>query len=275
MLERLHKLFLEEHGLEVAFELECTRIHEINGFIFEEYGSTRIRTLILGLPDVGLVGAITSLHLIRELKMTDVVGIDSYTAFPPVTIIMEDKPKLPMRIYKHDSIGVLITDVPIAPAGIPAFSAAIVRYAKMIGVEKLISITGLGNPSRIELEKPTLYGLAGSEEARADLEKLGAKSVGNGILVGPYALILKESKRIGLPNLVLMVDAFIDIPDPGAAAVAVEALNKLLGLNVDVKKLLEEADKIKLRLRELMKETKNLMAKMGKSYEYRPTLLYT
>ncbi|MEB3844989.1 MAG: proteasome assembly chaperone family protein [Desulfurococcales archaeon] len=254
----------------------CNRMIEIDGFIFEEYGKPDVKTLILGLPDVGLVGAIASLHIIRELKMQDTIGIDSPTMLPPVSVIMNGQPKLPMRIYSRDGIGVLVTDVPILPPGIPAFSSALVKYARSIGVERLISVTGLGNPARIEMEKPKLYAITNNDEAgRELLEGLGAESVNHGILVGPYALILKESRRVGLLNLVLMVDAFIDIPDPGAAAVAVEALNKILNLNVDVKKLLEEGDKIKLRLKELMNETKNMMAKMGKSYEYRPTLLYT
>ncbi|MEB3765965.1 MAG: PAC2 family protein [Desulfurococcales archaeon] len=248
----------------------------VNGFLFQEYDAPEIDTLILGLPDVGLVGAITAIHLIKELNMKDIVGIDNYTALPPVAVIMEGKPKLPIRIYAKDNLGVLVTDVPLAPSSIPLFSEALVRYAKSRGVKTLISVTGLGNPGRIEIEKPNLY-LIGSnqDDVKQFSEKLNPKDINQGILVGPYAIILKESIRLNLNNIVLMVDSFIDIPDPGAAAVAIESLNKILDLDIDVTKLLEEEDKIKLRLKELMKETKNVMARMGKTYEYRPTLIYT
>ncbi|MMZ71367.1 hypothetical protein D1872_347220 [compost metagenome] len=65
------------------------------------------------------------------------------------------------------------------------------------------------------------------------------------------------------------------MPDPEAAAVAVESVSKITGVDVNVSRLLEEAEKLKLRLKDLMKETRNVMAKMGKTYEYRPPLIYT
>ncbi len=257
---------------------KMTRFYEelINGFIFQEYEDYSIDTLVLGLPDVGLVGAISSLHMIKELEMKDVVGIDSYTALPPVAVIIQGKAKLPIRIYSYNNLGVLITDVPLAPSSIPLFSEAIVKYAKSRGIRRLISVTGLGNPGRIELETPQVYLIGSKEETvRKYSNLIGSKEITQGILVGPFALILKESIRANLDNLVLMVDSFIDIPDPGAAAQAINSLNKILDLDIDVSKLLEEADKIKLRLKELMKETRNVMARIGKTYEYRPTLIYT
>ena len=75
--------------------------------------------------------------------------------------------------------------------------------------------------------------------------------------------------------LMLMADSYIDIPDPEAAARIVEALSKILDIRVGVEKLMKEAELIKLRYKELMKETRNMMAKMGKGYEYRAPLLYT
>ncbi|MEB3847244.1 MAG: PAC2 family protein, partial [Desulfurococcales archaeon] len=83
---------------------------ELGGFTYHLYGDySGIEYLVLGLPDVGLVGAITGLHLIRELKMKDVVGIDSYTSMPPVVVIHNSEPMYPMRIYRHGNLGVLLT----------------------------------------------------------------------------------------------------------------------------------------------------------------------
>ncbi|MCE4620020.1 MAG: PAC2 family protein [Desulfurococcales archaeon] len=249
---------------------------ELGGFTYHLYGDySGIEYLVLGLPDVGLVGAITGLHLIRELKMKDVVGIDSYTSMPPVVVIHNSEPMYPMRIYRQGNLGVLLTDVPVAPPAIPGLATSLVRFAKMTGVKMLISVTGMGTPKRIEAEKPGMYALAVGREAEIDAGRIGASKVDNGILVGPYALILKEAARTGVNNLVLMVESFVDLPDPEAAAVAVEAVSKITGVQVDTKKLVEEAEKLKLRLKELMRETKNVMAKMGKSYEYRPPLIYT
>ncbi len=250
----------------------------IDAFNFYEYDLFRPETLMLALPDLGLVGAIAGLHLVRELKMRDVVGIDSYQALPPVAVIIEGKPKHPIRIYgsQDGRLGVVLSDVPLAPPAAIAFSVAIVKYARSRGVRNILSVTGLGNPSRYQFEKPNLYVLSNDEETAKKVSEItGAKQVPGGVLVGPYAIVLKEASRQGLVNTVLLVDSMVDIPDPEASIVAVEAISKLYGYKVDTKKLEEEADKIKLRLKELMKETKSLMARMGKGYEYRPTLMYT
>ena len=249
---------------------------EINGFTYHFYGDYKgIDYLVLGLPDVGLVGAISSLHIIRELGMKDVVGIDSYTAIPPVVIINEGKPLYPIRVYKSSNIGVLLTDVPVAPPALPSLASSIVQFARIAGVRLLISVTGMGTPKRVEVDKPTLYSIAIGREAEIEAGRIGASNVENGILVGPYALVMKEAARKDLANIVLMVESFVDLPDPEAAAVAVEAISRITGIQINTSKLIEEAEKLKLRLRELMKETRNVMAKMGKSYEYRPPLIYT
>lgn len=249
---------------------------EINGFSYYIFEEPRdLEYLLVALPDVGLVGSIAGLHLIRELGMKDVVGIDSYTALPPVVVIHKGEAKHPIRLYTGKCIGVLVTDVPIIPAALPMFVQSLVQFAKMSKVKMILSITGLGTPKRIEVEKPRLYALAVGREAEIEAGRLNPAKIENGMLVGPYALLLKEALRRRVPNLVLMVESFIDLPDPEAAAVAVESISKITGVDVNVSRLLEEAEKLKLRLKDLMKETRNVMAKMGKTYEYRPPLIYT
>jgi uncharacterized protein len=50
---------------------------EINGFIYREYRPLgKPRFLVIGLPDVGLVGEIAAVHMIRSLGLTDSIGVD-------------------------------------------------------------------------------------------------------------------------------------------------------------------------------------------------------
>ena len=249
---------------------------EINGFLFREYGDLGTpKYLVIGLPDVGLVGAIASVHLVRQLKLEDVIGVDSYSLLPPVVIVSNGEPKHPVRIYSNGSLAVIATDIPIPPASAPPLSAAIVQFARTRGIEAIISMTGVGNPLRFEMEKPGLYIISSDENASRIASQVRAEKLKEGILAGPYALILKESIRKRLSNIVVMADSFLDIPDPEAAAVALEAASAIIGVSVDTRSLLEEAERIKLRLKDLMKETKNVMARMGKGLEYRPPLMYT
>jgi predicted ATP-grasp superfamily ATP-dependent carboligase len=50
---------------------------EINGFIYREYRPLgKPMFLVIGLPDVGLVGEIAAVHMIRSLGLTDSIGVD-------------------------------------------------------------------------------------------------------------------------------------------------------------------------------------------------------
>lgn len=235
-----------------------------------------VRYLIVGLPDVGLVGAISGAHIVKNLGMAYAVGIDNYGALPPVAIMSREGILLPVRIYRKGDIAALVTDVPIMPAAVASFGAAIVEYARRRGIEYVVSLTGVGNPKRLEMEKPGLYWVASDRKAALLAGNLkGASQPDQGIIVGPYAIILKESIKLKVHNLVILADAYIDIPDPEAAARAVEAVNQLVGTQIGVEELLKQAEEIKLRMRELMKETKAMMARMGKEMEYRAPVLYT
>ncbi|MEM0506937.1 MAG: PAC2 family protein, partial [Thermosphaera sp.] len=90
----------------------------------------------------------------------------------------------------------------------------------------------------------------------------------------PYGVLLKEGRRRGIPTMVLMVESFLDIPDPEAAALGIDVLGKLIGIQVDIHRLLEEAELIKLRTRDLMVQTKKAMIDMQKQMERQMPLMY-
>lgn len=251
---------------------------EIGGFIYREReGYKEPRMLLLGLPEVGLAGSIAGAHLVRSLGLKFTLGIDSYSLLPPALTILKGAPVEPVRIYTGDQgLGVLLTDIPIPPQSVVGFSASIVEFARSRGVEYVVGLSGYGNPRRVEMEKPSLYWLASDDESTRLAGSIeGGRAAEEGIIVGPYAVIMKESVRKRIHNILLLADSFIDIPDPEAAATLVSAVSSISGVEVGVDKLLEEAELIKIRLRELMKETRSVMGRMGKGYEYRAPLMYT
>ncbi len=250
---------------------------EIDGFLFREYGDLgRPKYLILGLPDVGLVGSIAAMHIVRERKLKDAVGVESYAFLPPVAVVVDGKPLHPMRIYSDgEDFAVLITDVPVAPPGVAPLGSAIVEYARRRGFEVIISVTGVGSPARLKGGEPRVYWLATPGPAEEIGSRLNAEKFENGIIAGPYAVVLKETVRRRMGNLLLLVESYVDFPDPEAAAAALQALGKAVGLEVSVEKLLEEAEHLRLRLRQFMKETREALNRLGKPLEYRTPLVYT
>jgi uncharacterized protein len=230
-------------------------------------------SIICGLPDVGLVGIIAVSHIIRELKMEEVGYIDSLL-FPPTVVFHEGLPTYPLRLYKKDNLLAVFSETSLTPESIYPLSKVIVGWAKNKDASLLISLGGIGMPNRIDIDVPKVYGASNNLGTRESIKNKEIPLLEEGFLVGPYALISKFSISEDLPNLILLAEAYQQYPDPGAAAVAIEALKKFIPLEVNVKSLLDRSEEIRLRARELMRNTSESMQKMGKSQEYELPFMY-
>lgn len=232
--------------------------------------------MVVGLPDAGLVGGISVSHLIRELKAREVGGIDIARMMPPLVIVKDGTPRPPLRLFlAKDSILILVAETPLPPSAYYSLSYALLDYSARRRIDYIVSLTGLSSPNRIRTDKPKPYWAASGRKAIEVAEKLGIERFNEGILIGPYAIILKECFRFRLDNIVLLVESFPDLPDPEAASVAVRLFGKLSQVEIDVSKLLEEAELIRLRTKELMRQTSKIMSQIGKGMEMQPTLIYT
>lgn len=248
---------------------------EIEGFTFFEHEDLRgQKLLIVGMPDVGLVGEIASMYIVKSLQMKEYVGIDSYSLLPPVASIRGSGDPSPIRIYSNGDVAVLISDVALPSRSVIPLSLAIVEFARRRGIHHILGLTGVATPDRAEISEPGLYWVA-SDRVSEDLGKSipGGKRMEEGFLVGPYAVILKESIRRRVSSAILLAESFLDIPDPEAAAVLVKAVGGIIGIEIPTQKLQEEGELLRIRMRDLMKETKSIMARMGKGYEQRSLVM--
>ncbi|HPC28516.1 MAG TPA: proteasome assembly chaperone family protein [Candidatus Methanomethylicus sp.] len=229
--------------------------------------------VLCGLPDIGLVGIIAVSHIIKEIGMEEVGYIDS-DMFPPVVVFHHGEPKYPIRIFQKGNLIALFTETALSPESLSPLSKLIVKWAKDKGASLLVSIGGIGVPNRIDLESPKVYGAATSLQMRESIKNLGIPLMEEGFLVGPYALISKESKVESVPNLLLLAESFPQYPDPGAAANVILELKKFAPMDVGVKSLTERSEEIRMNARELMRKTAENMQKMGKSQEYELPMMY-
>lgn len=252
-------------------------VEEYNGLTLLETKSYRIKQpsyLVVGLPDTGLVASISTSYLVDSLKMEEVGGVDSYRYFPPITVIHGGEPKPPLRIFHKENLLAIISEIPITPTVMFPLSFLILDYAQKKGISHIISPVGLGIPHRLDVEKPTIYWTSTSKEGEELMLKTGIKKFQEGFIVGPYAVILKEAKRRRVSNIVLFAETFIDFPDPAAAVEILSVFSKLVGITIDLKPLIEKAEEIRLKTRELMMNTKKVLERMRKGYEHQLPLMY-
>ncbi len=229
--------------------------------------------MINGLPDVGLVGVIALSHIIASLKMEEVAQIDS-DLFPPIAVLHKGIPHAPMRIYCHGSLLGLISEVVIPASAVYPLAESIADWVTENKVKLVVSIGGMAEPNRQDIEKPKVGAIASDEETLKKLVDKGIQVLSEGYIVGPYAMIMRKCAEIGVPAVTLLAQSFFNYPDPEAAAMAVLELKKLLDLDINVEELIARGEEIRLRARDIMRRTQEELKRMEKGHEFATPPMY-
>ena len=223
--------------------------------------------MLNGLPDVGLVGLIATSHIIGELDLNEVAYMDS-DLLPPIVVLHEGLPHAPLRIFGDSNMLATISETAIPATGIYAVVRHLVKWGKEKNVKLMISVGGLPVPNRQDIAEPKVYGVGTTPELIKMLKEKEIEIVKEGFMVGPQALILRYCMEQGVPGIALLAQSFFNYPDPEAAAAVVKEIAKITNIQVDVSKLLEKGEEIRLKARDIMKRTQMEMAKMRKTQEY-------
>ncbi len=228
---------------------------------------------VLGFPDIGLVGTIAVSHIIKTLDLTEIGYLESAN-LPPIIVVHDRRPQSPVRIYGSEKLLVVISEIPIPFSLIREVSASLVDWLKEKEVSRAILLGGIGNLKRLEIEKPSIYGVASDEEGDRAIETGKIKFFEEGFLTGQDGIILRTCMKKGLQSIYLMADSHYSYPDPGAAAAVIDALNRISGLNIEVKLLLEKEEEIRILTRDLMRRTQENLAAMKKAQEQEIPIMY-
>ncbi|MBX5327566.1 MAG: proteasome assembly chaperone family protein [Candidatus Bathyarchaeia archaeon] len=223
--------------------------------------------MVHGLPDVGLVGVIAASHLIAELNMVEMAYLDS-DALPPVAVLHEGLPHAPMRIFGDTNLLATISEMPIPANGVQLLMNTLLDWGLSKSPKLTVSIGGMPVQNRQDIDAPKVFGVASHANLLELLEKKGITVLREGYMVGPQAIILRYCAEKNMPAIALLAQSFYNYPDPEAAAAALKEFSNITGIKVDVTKLLEKGEEIRLRARDVMKRTQQELTKMKKTQEY-------
>lgn len=213
--------------------------------------------VIEGFPSVGLVGSIATEYIATKLEM-DEIGFVKSSRLPPVTIVKEGIPKSPIRIYSKDNIIVFVSDTAVPESLTYDIAQAIVEWCKKHGASKIISVGGIAREEKPAEQKIYVVWTDPAELAKlVDTKKYSAIKLG--FLTGLLGILMMESGEAGIPAHAYLTDAFLDSPDPKAAAKTVDAIADELGLKLETHSLVQTSDKIEKKIAQLMHQTKHHM----------------
>ena len=226
--------------------------------IEKEFVRLKNPTIIEGFPSVGLVGAIATEYIAGELKMKEIGFINS-RYLPPVILVKDGEPKAPIRIYAKEDLVVIVSDTAVPTSLAHDIAEEIVAWAKKRNVSKIVSVGGIQHPE--EDAKIGVYALSPYPKLLRDAKRQGIGRVELGFLTGVMGLLMMECVENDVPIIGLLADAHYGYPDPAAAALVIDTLNKLLNLKINTKPLLEASKKIEKRFSQLMKTTQGVIEK--------------
>jgi uncharacterized protein len=249
------------------------KMEEVVRIVEEERIEYKNPIVIEGLPDVGLVGTIAASYIMDKMGYKEIGYVES-DLFPPVMVIHDGKLKCPFGIYGNGGVIVLLSEVVVPPNAVYPLTRALAEWVKEIGAKLVIPITGLPVENRVDISKPGVFAVGNSEEAVKELKDKQMELLEEGFIAGTYAIMLRECRKRDLNAISLLAQCFPVYPDPGAAASAIESLEKFLKLGIDVGELLEKGEEIKLKARDLMRQINLSAPEMQKGVEQDMPIMY-
>lgn len=220
-----------------------------------------------GFPDVGLVGAIAASFMADKLGMREIGYIEA-DALPPIVSVRNGRILNLVRIYRKDNLLAILSDVPIPASIVKPLSYKIMEWVASKKPKLFITLTGIPEPSRINIDKPKVFVLGSTPELTEEAGRIeGVERFKDGFVAGVKGMLLLEGVKRGINTLLVLAQSHFNYPDPGSAAEVVRYVATLLNLEIDVKPLLESAEELKLRLRDLMRRTSQVMQGVQKAKE--------
>ncbi|RLE54425.1 MAG: hypothetical protein DRJ30_05155 [Candidatus Methanomethylicota archaeon] len=208
-------------------------------------------TFISGFHGIGLTGFIAVKHLVNSLN-ADRIGFIESSKLPPFVSVSEGFLQTPFELYKYlDNVFLLIEVSPFSDEH-SNFSKTIVDWIIDEGFSKAILIGGLDKRFKRNDEKMRFICTSSFKQKYGLDEKL---LLDKGLYVfGLLALFLARFEIRKFPAIAVLPYAEPSRPDPKAAADAVKYINKTCGLNVNVSKLIKDAEIIESEVELLMKQ---------------------
>lgn len=194
-------------------------------------------TVFFGFPGSGLVGSIAVQYLVDSLGYKYLGGITG-RLFPPVAMMMEGVISSPIRIYGKDDCVAVVSDIPIPPEDCYDLTQALLDRFSEHRIKEVAVIAGIVTNSG----EKRVFGV-GSEPKNLDTIREFVDVLPMGSISGMAGSILSECKARGIPAIGLLGET-VNVPDPRSAVAVLEKVNSIFEFDIDVEKLLTEAESI-------------------------------
>ena len=221
--------------------------------------------VIAGFPSIGLVSTIVSNYLIDALSLEQIGALNS-AQFPTLSVVHTGEPLSPVRIYAGTlengrKIVVFVSEFKPKSNLINSLSNTVIKWVRERGCNLLISpegmvVEGKDDKSSGKDNVGESFAIGSTENARAMIRDMNIPQFKNGIIAGVSGVLLNIGKQTGFDVIAVLAEAHPNIPDAGAGASALTVIATLLGVEINVGPLYEEAERIEKQLQKFHKQAK-------------------
>jgi len=222
-------------------------------------------TLIEGFPGFGLVGTIASEYLLDHLD-TEQIGKIIFDEMPAMVAIHESKLVEPLGIFYNKKYNLVLLHAVTASTGMEwKLSDMVMDLSKQLNVKEIICMEGVGSSTETTTSRVFFY--SNNDNNKNKFKKIGVSPLKEGIIIGVTGAVLLRAENISVSAI--FSETHTKLPDSKAAAKVIEVLDKYLGLKVDYKPLLVQAEKFESNLKNMISQsqkTQELSEKKRMSY---------
>ena len=206
--------------------------------------------MIEGFPGFGLVGTIASEFLLEHLKFEQ-IGKIIFDEMPATIAIHDCKVVEPLGIFYNKKYNLVLLHAITASSGMEwKLSEMVVDLAKQLNAKEIICLEGVGSSEETTTSRVFFY--SNNEKNKNKFKKIKVEPLKEGIIIGVTGAVLLRAEKI--PVSCIFAETHTNLPDSKAAAKVIEVLDKYLGLRVDYKPLIAQAEKFENKLKGLLTE---------------------
>jgi|TARA_B100002003_G_C14094175_1_gene526280 uncharacterized protein len=205
--------------------------------------------IIESFPGFGLVGTIAGEFLLEHLKVEQ-IGKIIFNEMLAMVAIHENKIVEPLGIFYNKKYNIVILHAITASTGHEwDIAEALIKLSEDLKAKEVISLEGVGSGDGDKNANRVFY-YSNNDKINSKFKKISIDPLKEGIIIGVTGAILLRSEKV--PVSCIFAETQTNMPDSKAAARVIETLDKYLGLKVDTKPLLLQAEKFEGKLKNLI-----------------------
>jgi len=240
-------------------------------------------TLVVGLPGTAYIGKLSVDYLVQQLKAELVAEVYS-KHFPPYVIIKEDGlvELLRNELYWYrtedgrDIVFMGGNSQALSPEGQYDVADVILEWAISRGLKRVISVAALVTDK--PFDNPNVFCATTSPSVLEEMKQLSIKTLDQGIIGGENGLIIGLAKKKDVEGVCLLAEthgyqtsAGEYVTDAKAAKAALNVLNSILALKVNMEPMDKQADQMDeliAKMGEIERRVREEMEQAGKKPSY-------